>query len=133
MLPPFWANMVPKCFEVLAMGASFRLWPLRVRMCVGLRPKTLYSIIISTQHPQPSSARGAPIIDFMNGLAGWRSVFIWLTLPVALFSLILVVLVFPFKPPEVQFKPQKDHFMVGFKKVLGNKSAFASARRLFHL
>ena len=67
---------------------------------------------------------GAPIIGFMTGIGGWRSVFIWLTLP-AVVSLIFVLLFFPFNLPEKQLNIKKEPFMKGFKQVLTNKSAVA--------
>ena len=71
-----------------------------------------------------ANAVGAPIIGFMTGIGGWRSVFIWLTLP-AVVSLIFVLLLFPFNLPETQLNIKKEPFMKGFKQVLTNKSAVA--------
>src|SRR4030066_321802 len=78
-----------------------------------------------------ANAVGAPIIGFMTGIGGWRSVFIWFMLPTAVFSLIFVVLAFPYNPPEPQLKNQKEPFMKGFKQVLTNKSAVACLATAF--
>jgi DHA1 family inner membrane transport protein len=72
-----------------------------------------------------ANAVGSPIIGFMTGIGGWRSVLIWFMLPIALISLIFVFVIFPFKLPELQLKTKKEPFMKGFKQVLTNKSAVA--------
>jgi predicted MFS family arabinose efflux permease len=78
-----------------------------------------------------ANAVGAPIIGYMTGIGGWRSVFVWFMLPTAIVSLIFVVLVFPFNPPEQQLNTQKEPFMKGFKQVLTNKSAVACLATAF--
>jgi len=78
-----------------------------------------------------ANAVGAPIIGFMTGIGGWRSVFIWFMLPSAVFSLIFVFLVFPFNPPEQLVNTKKEPFMRGFKQVLTNKSAVACLATAF--
>jgi len=78
-----------------------------------------------------ANAVGAPIIGFMTGIGGWRSVFIWFMLPTAVFSLIFVFLVFPFNLPEPQLDTKKEPFMKGFKQVLTNKSAVACLATAF--
>jgi len=72
-----------------------------------------------------ANAVGAPIVGFITGIGGWHSVFIWFTLPVAVVSLILVLLVFPNYPSEHQLNVRKDPFMTGFKQVLANRSVVA--------
>ena len=72
-----------------------------------------------------ANAIGAPITGFMTGIGGWRSVLIWFMLPVTLFSLISVVLVFPYNPPKPLLSTKKEPFLKGFKQVLTNKSALA--------
>src|SRR3990172_1179991 len=78
-----------------------------------------------------ANAVGAPIIGFMTGIGGWRSVFIWFMLPSAVFSLIFVFFVFPFNPPEQLVNTKKEPFMRGFKQVLTNKSAVACLATAF--
>ncbi len=70
-------------------------------------------------------AVGSPIIGFMTGIGGWRSVLVWFMLPVAVVSLIFVFLVFPFNLSKPQPNAKKEPFMKGFKQVLTNKSAVA--------
>jgi predicted MFS family arabinose efflux permease len=72
-----------------------------------------------------ANAVGAPIIGYMTGIGGWRSVLIWFMLPVAVVSLIFIFLFFPFNLPEPQLNTKKEPFMKGFKQVLTNKSAVA--------
>jgi predicted MFS family arabinose efflux permease len=72
-----------------------------------------------------ATAVGSPIIGFITGVGGWRSVFIWFMLPVAVVSLIFVFLVFPHNLPEPLPKTKKEPFMKGLKQVLTNKSAVA--------
>src|SRR4030067_593940 len=69
-----------------------------------------------------ANAVGAPIIGFMTGIGGWRSVLVWFMLPVAVVSLIFVFLVFPYNLPEPQLNIKKEPFMKGFKQVFTNKS-----------
>ena len=72
-----------------------------------------------------ANAVGSPIIGFMTGIGGWRSVFIWFMLPTAVVSLIFVFIVFPNNLPEPQLNTKKEPFMTGLKQVLTNKSAVA--------
>ncbi len=74
---------------------------------------------------------GAPVVGFMAGIGGWRSVLVWFMLPVAAVSLIFVFLAFPFNPPEPQQNTKKEPFMSGFKQVLTNKSAVACLASAF--
>jgi DHA1 family multidrug resistance protein-like MFS transporter len=72
-----------------------------------------------------ANAVGAPIVGFMTGIGGWRSVIGWFMLPTAVVSLIFVFLVFPHNLAEPQLSSKKEPFMKGFKQVLTNKSAVA--------
>lgn len=72
-----------------------------------------------------ANAVSAPIVGFMTGVGGWRSVFPWFTLPVAVVSLIFVFLVFPNYPSEHRLNARKEPFMRGLKRVLDNRSAVA--------
>jgi len=72
-----------------------------------------------------ANAVGSPIIGFITGIGGWRSVFIWFMLPSAVLSLIFVFLVFPYNLPEPLLNAKKEPFMRGLKQVLTNKSAVA--------
>lgn len=72
-----------------------------------------------------ANAVGSPIIGFMTGIGGWRSILIWFILPIALASLIFVFLVFPYNLPKPQLNTKKEPFMKGLKAVLTNKSAIA--------
>ena len=78
-----------------------------------------------------ANAVGSPIIGFMTGIGGWRSVFIWFMLPIAVVSLIFVFLVFPYNLPEPQLNTKKEPFMRGLKQVLTNKSAIACLAAAF--
>lgn len=68
---------------------------------------------------------GSPIIGFMTGIGGWRSVFLWFMLPIAIFSLIFVFLIFPSKTPQSELNSKKDPIARGLKQVLTNRSAVA--------
>lgn len=72
-----------------------------------------------------ANAIGAPIVGFMTGIGGWRSTLIWFMFPIALFSLIFILLVFPYDLPPPRPPVKKEPFMSGFKQVLVNKSAIA--------
>jgi predicted MFS family arabinose efflux permease len=72
-----------------------------------------------------ANAVGAPIIGFMTGLGGWRFSLIWFMFPTALFSVIFVLLAFPYNPPQINLNVKKEAFVRGFKQVLSNKSAVA--------
>ena len=71
-----------------------------------------------------ANAIGSPIVGFMTGIGGWRSVFIWFMLPAALFSLVFVFLAFPHNPP-ILLTVKKEPFLRGFRAVFSNKSAVA--------
>ncbi|MCW4030306.1 MAG: MFS transporter [Candidatus Bathyarchaeota archaeon] len=72
-----------------------------------------------------ANAVGAPIVGFMAGASGWRSVFLWFMLPTAVASLILVLLTFSQKPTQKPLVTTKQPFLKGYKQVLSNKSAVA--------
>jgi predicted MFS family arabinose efflux permease len=72
-----------------------------------------------------ANAVGAPIVGFMAGASGWRSVFLWFMLPTAVASLILVLLTFSQNPTEKTLDTTKQPFLKGYKQVLSNKSALA--------
>ncbi len=78
-----------------------------------------------------ANAVGSPIIGFMTGIGGWRSVFLWFILPAAVFSLIFVFLVFPYNLPEPLLNAKKEPFMKGLKQVLTNKSVVACLASAF--
>ena len=70
-------------------------------------------------------AVGAPIVGFMAGASGWRSVFPWFMLPTAVASLILVLLTFYQNPTEKPLNTTKQPFLKGCRQVFSNKSAVA--------
>jgi predicted MFS family arabinose efflux permease len=72
-----------------------------------------------------ANALGSPIIGFITGFGGWRSVFIWFMLPAVIVSLIFMFLVFPKNLTEPQSNTKKESFIRGFKQILTNKSAMA--------
>ena len=72
-----------------------------------------------------ANALGSPIIGFMTGIGGWRSVFTWFMLPTAVVSLLFVFLVFPHNLVKPQANTKKESFKSGFKQILTNKSAVA--------
>jgi DHA1 family inner membrane transport protein len=76
-------------------------------------------------------AVGSPAIGFITGIGGWRSVSIWLMLPVSVASLIFVFLVFPSNSTEPQRHAKKEPFMTGLKQVLTSKSAVACLTAAF--
>jgi predicted MFS family arabinose efflux permease len=78
-----------------------------------------------------ANAVGSPIIGFITGIGGWRSVFIWFMLPVTIVSLIFVFLVFPQSLTELKIDAKKEPFMRGLKQVLTNKSALACLAAAF--
>jgi predicted MFS family arabinose efflux permease len=78
-----------------------------------------------------ANAVGSPIIGFMTGIGGWRSVLLWFILPTALASLIFVFLVFPYNLPKPLLNAKKEPFMRGFKQILTNKSAIACLASAF--
>lgn len=71
-----------------------------------------------------ANAVGSPVVGFMTGIGGWRSVFIWFMLPVSLFSLVFVFLTFPRNPPK-RITIKKEPFLRGFRVVFSSKSAVA--------
>lgn len=71
-----------------------------------------------------ANAVGSPVVGFMTGIGGWRSVFIWFMLPVSLFSLVFVFLTFPRYPPK-RITIKKEPFLRGFRVVFSSKSAVA--------
>jgi MFS transporter, ACS family, hexuronate transporter len=72
-----------------------------------------------------ANAISAPIVGFMAGASGWRSVFIWFMLPTALASLILVLLTFSGNQTEKPIGTPKQPLLKGYRQVLGNRSAVA--------
>jgi len=72
-----------------------------------------------------ANAVGAPVIGFLTGIGGWRSVFPWFMLPTIIVSLIFFFMVFPSNLPNRQMDTKKDPFMKGLTQVLTNKSAIA--------
>ena len=68
---------------------------------------------------------GAPMVGFLSVIGGWRSVLVWLMLPIAVVSLLLVLLVFPRNMPEIEPNAKKEHFMKGLKQVLSNRSVLS--------
>jgi predicted MFS family arabinose efflux permease len=72
-----------------------------------------------------AGAVGAPAVGFLSGMGGWRSVIPWFMLPIAISSLLFVLLAFPSNPPEIESNARKEPFMKGIKQVLTNKSVLA--------
>jgi predicted MFS family arabinose efflux permease len=71
-----------------------------------------------------ANAVGSPVVGFMTGIGGWRSVFIWFMLPVSLFSLVFMFLTFPRNPPKLP-TIKNEPFLSGFRVVFSSKSAVA--------
>ncbi len=67
---------------------------------------------------------GAPVIGVIAAIGGWRSVMIWLSLPVALTCLVLAFLVIPNKSNQ-NLPTIKEPFFAGCKHVFSNRSATA--------
>ena len=72
-----------------------------------------------------ANAAGSPIIGFMTGIGGWRSVFLWFMLPVALFSFFFVFISFQHNQPRPLQAIRKDPLLRGVTVVLANRSAVA--------
>ena len=68
---------------------------------------------------------GAPIIDFIAGLGGWRLDFLGFVLPISLLSLFLAAKSLPSTPYSQQLEVSKGSYLEGFKGVLTNRSAVA--------
>ncbi|NLE03290.1 MAG: MFS transporter, partial [Crenarchaeota archaeon] len=65
---------------------------------------------------------GAPLSVFIAGLASWRTVLLWLFLPISLTGLILAYFGVP-KIDKKNISIKKDAYLMSFKQVLLNKSA----------
>jgi predicted MFS family arabinose efflux permease len=72
-----------------------------------------------------ANAISAPIVGFMAGASGWRSVFIWFMLPTAVASLILVLLTFSGNPTQKPLETPRQPLLKGYRQVLSNRSAIA--------
>ena len=68
---------------------------------------------------------GAPIIDFIAGLGGWRLAFLGFVFPISLLSLLLAAKGLPSKSYSQQYETSKGSYLEGFKGVLTNRSAVA--------
>ncbi len=67
---------------------------------------------------------GAPLIGIIASIGSWRSVMIWLALPLALASLILSFIVIPNKS-NINSQLVKEPFFAGCKQAFSNTSAVA--------
>jgi predicted MFS family arabinose efflux permease len=67
---------------------------------------------------------GAPVIGIIASIGSWRSVMIWLALPLALASLILAFIVIPNKS-NINSQLVKEPFFAGCKQAFSNTSAIA--------
>ena len=72
-----------------------------------------------------ANAVGSPIVGYMIGIADWRLVYLLLMLPIAIVSLVFVLIIFPSNLPESQKSIIKKPFMSGFKQIFSNRSAVA--------
>jgi DHA1 family inner membrane transport protein len=68
---------------------------------------------------------GAPLIGLIASVGTWRTVMIWLTLPVSLACLLLVFLIVP-KKPRIHQLSEKEPFLAGCKQAVANRSILAS-------
>lgn len=68
---------------------------------------------------------GAPVINFIAGLGGWRLAFLGFVLPISLASLFLAFAGLPSKSLSNQPEASKTPYLEGFKEVLSNRSAVA--------
>jgi predicted MFS family arabinose efflux permease len=66
---------------------------------------------------------GTPLIGFITNVAGWRSVFIFLSLPVSTAGLILAFFSLPSGPLKRQPAADKKAYLSNFRQVLSNRSA----------
>ena len=66
---------------------------------------------------------GTPAIGLITNVAGWRSVFIFLALPVSVGGLILAFLGLPSRSLEQQLVADKKAPLSNFRQVLSNRSA----------
>jgi predicted MFS family arabinose efflux permease len=66
---------------------------------------------------------GTPLIGFITNVAGWRSVFIFLALPVSAAGLILAFISLPSRSHEQQPAAEKKAYLGNFRQVLSNRSA----------
>jgi predicted MFS family arabinose efflux permease len=66
---------------------------------------------------------GTPVIGFVTNVAGWRFVFIFLALPVAVAGLVLAFLTLPSGSMERHHAADKKAYSNSFKQVLSNRSA----------
>ena len=67
---------------------------------------------------------GAPIIDFVAGVGGWRLAFLGFVLPVSILSILLVVVGLPSRSKH-QPAVSREEYLEGYKGVLLNRSAVA--------
>jgi predicted MFS family arabinose efflux permease len=68
---------------------------------------------------------GAPVIDFIAGLGGWRLAFLGFVLPISLLSLLLAAKGLPSTPYSQKLETSKGSYLEGFKGVFTNRSAVA--------
>ena len=68
---------------------------------------------------------GAPLIGIIASASNWRSVMIWLVLPISLTSLILALIAIP-KESNRNPITEKESYLSGLKEAVSNSSAFAS-------
>ena len=68
---------------------------------------------------------GAPIVGLIADVGGWRSVMIWLSLPVTLICMLLAFLVIPNRP-LIHEQGLREPFFAGCRKVLTTRATVAS-------
>jgi len=68
---------------------------------------------------------GAPVIGFIAGLGGWRSVFLGFVLPISILSLLITAKGLPSTSRSRQPMMNKRNYLEGFKKIFSNTSATA--------
>lgn len=70
-----------------------------------------------------ASLVGTPVMGFLNNVGGWRSVFIFLVLPISVAGLALSFLSLPSKAAEPQDPVVKGGYASSFRQIFSNKSA----------
>jgi len=68
---------------------------------------------------------GRFIINYLNGIGGWRIAFLGYAVPVALLALVMIFFWIPQSNEETASSSSGEGLMSGYKRVYGNKSALS--------
>jgi predicted MFS family arabinose efflux permease len=72
-----------------------------------------------------SAVIGAPVVNFIADIKGWRMAFLGFVLPISLLSLLLAARALPSPSMSRQPMVRQGSYLVGFKMIFSNRSATA--------